>query len=167
VLCIPLKPKSGLTPISCHAALERSACAPFIKERRMERINATSLRRKSGQWGTHPSLPAKHAGYRRQVEKEMTPQKSPWMRGPEGRSSKLQPSPEGLGGNPEDDLSAVGGTKPLSSLPTSANRRGAPACSPFGQSCLALPSRLSSCRVRRSLQRVGDLSGSLVFAGWR
>jgi hypothetical protein len=38
----------------------------------------------------------------------MTPQNSPWMRGPEGRSSKLQPSPEGLGINPEDDLSAVG-----------------------------------------------------------
>jgi hypothetical protein len=26
---IPLKPKEGLTPISCHAVLERSACAPF------------------------------------------------------------------------------------------------------------------------------------------
>jgi len=26
--------------------------APFIKERRMECINATSLRRKSGQWDT-------------------------------------------------------------------------------------------------------------------
>src|SRR5277367_3639738 len=49
---IPLKPKYGLTPISCHAVLERSACAPFIKERRMECINATSLRRKSGPWGT-------------------------------------------------------------------------------------------------------------------
>ena len=43
-----------------------------------------------------------------QVEKEMTLQKSRWIRGPEGRSSKLQPSPEGLGINPEDDLSAVG-----------------------------------------------------------
>jgi hypothetical protein len=30
------------------------------------------------------------------------------MRGPEGWSAKLQPSPEGLGINPEDDLSAVG-----------------------------------------------------------
>src|ERR1700679_3456423 len=49
---IPLKPKYGLTPISCHAALERSACAPFIKERRIKCINATSLHRKSGQWGT-------------------------------------------------------------------------------------------------------------------
>jgi hypothetical protein len=57
-LChIPLKPKYGLTPISCHAALERSACALFIKERRMECINATSLRRKSGQWGTQRLLP--------------------------------------------------------------------------------------------------------------
>ena len=27
---LPLKPKPGLTPISCHAALERPACAPFI-----------------------------------------------------------------------------------------------------------------------------------------
>jgi hypothetical protein len=44
----------GLTPISCHAELERSACAPFIKEGRMECINATSLHRKSGQMG-HPA----------------------------------------------------------------------------------------------------------------
>src|SRR5580698_1446304 len=50
---IPLKPKYGLTPISCHAVLERSTCAPFIKERRMECINATSLRGKSGQVGDH------------------------------------------------------------------------------------------------------------------
>jgi hypothetical protein len=35
------------------------------------------------------------------VEKEMTLQKSRGMRGPEGRSSKLQPSPEGLGINPK------------------------------------------------------------------
>jgi hypothetical protein len=48
--------KRGMTPISCHAVLERSACAPFIKERRMELINATSLRRKSGQWGTQSWL---------------------------------------------------------------------------------------------------------------
>jgi len=49
--------KQGLTPIFCHAVLERSACAPFIKERRTECINATSLRRKSGQMG-HPTLVA-------------------------------------------------------------------------------------------------------------
>src|ERR1700723_895046 len=52
--------KPGLTPISCHAVLERSACAPFIKERRMECINATSLHRKSGPWGTqHLLLPSR------------------------------------------------------------------------------------------------------------
>jgi hypothetical protein len=28
--------RAGLTPISCHAVLERPACVPFIKERRME-----------------------------------------------------------------------------------------------------------------------------------
>ena len=33
---LPLKPKYGLTPISCHTVLEKSGCAPFIKERRME-----------------------------------------------------------------------------------------------------------------------------------
>jgi hypothetical protein len=38
----------------------------------------------------------------------MTLQISRSMRGPEGLSSKLQPSPEGLGINPQDDLSAVG-----------------------------------------------------------
>jgi hypothetical protein len=43
-------------PISCHAVLERSACAPFIKERRMESINAANLHRKSGQWGIQPLL---------------------------------------------------------------------------------------------------------------
>jgi hypothetical protein len=47
--------RQGLTPISCHAVLERSACAPFIKERRMKCISATGLRRKSGQMG-HPNL---------------------------------------------------------------------------------------------------------------
>jgi hypothetical protein len=51
----PTRAKSGLTPISCHAVLERSACAPFIMERRMECINATSLHRKSGPWGTQHS----------------------------------------------------------------------------------------------------------------
>ncbi len=31
-----------MIPISCHAALERSACAPFIKERRMKRTSTTN-----------------------------------------------------------------------------------------------------------------------------
>jgi hypothetical protein len=56
----PLKPKGGLTPISCHAVLDRSACAPIIKERRMRCINATSLHRKSGQMG-HPAFVASKA----------------------------------------------------------------------------------------------------------
>jgi hypothetical protein len=51
----PTQPKNGLTPISCHAVLERSACAPFTKERRVECINATSLRSKSGQM-EHPAF---------------------------------------------------------------------------------------------------------------
>jgi hypothetical protein len=36
------------TRISCHAALERTACAPFRKERRMDFAEATNLHRKSG-----------------------------------------------------------------------------------------------------------------------
>ena len=62
--CSPLKPHGtpgqanyGLPPISCHAVLETPACAPFIKEKRMVRIKATSLHRKSGQMG-HPALVA-------------------------------------------------------------------------------------------------------------
>ena len=54
--------RQGLTPISCHAVLERSACAPFIKERRMECINATNLHRKSGQWGTQRLLLVQEGG---------------------------------------------------------------------------------------------------------
>jgi hypothetical protein len=40
------------TRISCHAALDKTACAPFLKERRMMFANATNLNRKSGvaQW---------------------------------------------------------------------------------------------------------------------
>ena len=53
--------RQGLTPISCHAVLERSACAPFIKERRRECNNATRLRRKSDQMG-HPNLRCGAAG---------------------------------------------------------------------------------------------------------
>jgi DNA-binding CsgD family transcriptional regulator len=35
--------------ISCHAALDRAACAPFREERRMKTANATNLDRKSGE----------------------------------------------------------------------------------------------------------------------
>jgi hypothetical protein len=36
------------TRISCHAALDMAACAPFRKEGRMKCINATKINRKSG-----------------------------------------------------------------------------------------------------------------------
>ena len=36
------------TRISCHAALDKAACAPFFKERRMVSANATKFHRKSG-----------------------------------------------------------------------------------------------------------------------
>src|SRR5271155_4999040 len=35
--------------ISCHAAQDRVACAPFSKERRMKFANATKFNRKSGE----------------------------------------------------------------------------------------------------------------------
>ena len=40
------------TRISCHAALDKTACAAFRKESRMKLANATNLHRKSGvaQW---------------------------------------------------------------------------------------------------------------------
>jgi hypothetical protein len=40
------------TPNFLHAALDRSACAPFFKERRVKFSEATELHRKSGVWGT-------------------------------------------------------------------------------------------------------------------
>jgi hypothetical protein len=36
------------TRISCHAALDKTACAPFRKEGRMQCSNATNFHRKSG-----------------------------------------------------------------------------------------------------------------------
>jgi hypothetical protein len=36
------------TRISCHAALDKAACAPFFKERRMMFASATNFYRKSG-----------------------------------------------------------------------------------------------------------------------
>jgi hypothetical protein len=39
-------------PNFLYAALERTACAPFIKERRMKFREPTKLHRKSGMWGT-------------------------------------------------------------------------------------------------------------------
>jgi hypothetical protein len=42
------------TRISCYAASDRTACAAFFAESRMQLGNATSLDRKSGDMG-HPS----------------------------------------------------------------------------------------------------------------
>ena len=36
------------TRISCHAALDKAACAPFRKEGRMKYVNAIKVNRKSG-----------------------------------------------------------------------------------------------------------------------
>jgi hypothetical protein len=39
-------------PNFLYAALDRTACAPFFKERRMKSREPTKLHRKSGVWGT-------------------------------------------------------------------------------------------------------------------
>ena len=65
-----------------------------------------------------PGVPWKEPTCVWQVKKEMTRQKSPWMRGPAGRSSKREPSPGGLGINSEDDLSAVGAALKPEPAPT-------------------------------------------------
>jgi len=48
----PLSSRPKRTRISCHAAPDKTACAPFFKERRMMFANATNFYRKSGaaQW---------------------------------------------------------------------------------------------------------------------
>jgi hypothetical protein len=48
----PLSSRPERTRISCQAALDKAACAPFRKERRMKYGNATKFDRKSGaaQW---------------------------------------------------------------------------------------------------------------------
>ncbi len=44
----PLSSRPERTRISCHAALDKAACAPFRKEGRMKYTNATKVNRKSG-----------------------------------------------------------------------------------------------------------------------
>jgi hypothetical protein len=43
-------------PNFLHAILDKIACAPFVKERRMEFTEPTKLHRKSGVWGTLGSV---------------------------------------------------------------------------------------------------------------
>src|SRR5271163_4113239 len=45
--------KTRDTPNFLYAALDKPACAPFGKERRMRSAEPTKLHRKSGIWGTH------------------------------------------------------------------------------------------------------------------
>jgi hypothetical protein len=54
------------TRISCHATLDKAACAPFFKERRMMFVNATNFYRKSGvgQWRDLRFLPHFQAFFR-------------------------------------------------------------------------------------------------------
>jgi hypothetical protein len=51
-LPFPLSSRPKRTRISCHAAPDTNACAPFRKEGRMKCNNATKFLRKSGgaQW---------------------------------------------------------------------------------------------------------------------
>ncbi len=43
-------------PNFLYAALDKTACAPFFKERRMKCAEPTKLNRKSGMWGTRRSF---------------------------------------------------------------------------------------------------------------
>ena len=43
-------------PNFLHVALDKTACAPFIKERRMKSAEPTMPYRKSGMWGTRVLL---------------------------------------------------------------------------------------------------------------
>jgi hypothetical protein len=46
--------ESGLDPDFLYAAPDRAACAPLVKERRMEFANPAALHRKSGKMGHRP-----------------------------------------------------------------------------------------------------------------
>jgi hypothetical protein len=47
-LPLPLSSRPKRTRISCHAGLDKAACAPFPKEGRMKCTNAINHHRKSG-----------------------------------------------------------------------------------------------------------------------
>jgi hypothetical protein len=48
----PLAKNERDAPNFLRAALDKAACAPFFKERRMKLAEPTNLYRKSGMWGT-------------------------------------------------------------------------------------------------------------------
>jgi hypothetical protein len=49
---IPLKPKNGLTRISCTRYQVTAACAAFIEESRIKFITPTDFTGNPGEWGT-------------------------------------------------------------------------------------------------------------------
>jgi hypothetical protein len=53
---IPHLPKPGRYPYFLYAVLKSAARAAFIKESRMEFLEANQLHRKYGLWGTRHSL---------------------------------------------------------------------------------------------------------------
>jgi hypothetical protein len=53
---IPHLPKPGRYPYFLYAVPKSATCAAFIKESRMEFLEANQLHRKYGLWGTHHSL---------------------------------------------------------------------------------------------------------------
>ena len=48
IVTLSLSSRPERTRISCHAAPDKTACAPFFEERRMMFANATNFYRKSG-----------------------------------------------------------------------------------------------------------------------
>src|ERR1700691_3095430 len=53
---IPHLPKPGRYPYFLYAVPKSATCAAFIKESRMDFLEAKQLHRKYGLWGTHHSL---------------------------------------------------------------------------------------------------------------
>src|ERR1700722_14943563 len=51
--CMDPRSQKRDPPNFLYVVLDRTACAPFYTERRIECAEPTKLRRKSGTWGTH------------------------------------------------------------------------------------------------------------------
>jgi hypothetical protein len=102
--------KRGLTRISCTLHPATTACAAFIEESRMKFINANTLHRKSGEWGTQHLLPLRQNIYDAPAAGSHADPKAPEVR------ADSQPSPS--------RLSFVGGvlTQTLKPVPFKAQR---------------------------------------------
>jgi hypothetical protein len=55
----PFARKTRRTPDSCHATLDKTACAPFVKERRMNLVEPNKLNGNPGDGAPDPSLPVR------------------------------------------------------------------------------------------------------------